>query len=155
MLLEQRPSAQTHAKGSKAHSWALTHTDAQGQTYPPLASLFLSPGVSGFQRNLHEDCLLCIPPPPPSPCLFKHRDALQAALWRPLPLPSEDRWVGWDPLPPPREQGCGSAFPSWAQTKTDGPPVLTPPAQDLGVGRHPPQRRGSSGQPSVGPLSKG
>lgn len=46
-------------RGSKAHSWALTHTAAQGQTDPPLSSLFLSPGVSGFQRSLHEDCLLC------------------------------------------------------------------------------------------------
>lgn len=42
--------------GTDPHSH--TRTDR-----PAPSSLFLSPGVSGFQRSLHEDCLLCRVPP--------------------------------------------------------------------------------------------
>lgn len=93
-------------------------------------------------------------PPPPSPCLFKRRDALQAALWRLLPRPSEGRWVGWDLLPPPqgaRRRHCsfclGTGRERWTaclDTRTWG----------LGVGGHH-RQRGSSGQPPGGPLSRG
>lgn len=94
--------------------------------------------------------------PPPSPCLFKHSDALQAALWRLLPRPSEGRWVGWDPLPPPppRERG-GSSAPLAGHWLRQMECLSQHPHMGSGGGQAPRQQGGSSGQPSGRALSKG
>lgn len=149
-----RPHEHTR-RGSEAHSWALTHTDAQGQTYPPLSSLFLSPGVSGFQRSLHEDCLLCSSPQPPawasSNTVMPSRQLCGSSCLNHL---KADGWVEIRCCPPGSEEAALLLWPGRRLRQMDEPPfpVLHTPSQGLGVGRHPPPpKRGSSRRP----LSRG
>lgn len=130
-------------RGSEAHSWALTHTDAQGQTYPPLSSLFLSPGVSGFQRSLHEDCLLCSSPHPPacasSNTVMPSRQLCGGSCLNRL---KADGWVEIRCCPPGSEEAAPLLWPGHRLRQMDNPPspFSTPPHRVWGWAGTPPRR---------------
>lgn len=143
-------------RGCKAHSWALTHTDAQGQTYPPLSSLFLSPGVSGFQRSLREDCLLCsLPPAPARASSNTAMPSRQLCGGSCLDHLKADGWAGIRCRPPPPRERGGSSAPLAGHWLRQMECLSQHPHMGSGGGQAPRQQGGSSGQPSGRALSKG
>lgn len=127
--------------------------DVRGQTNPPLSSLLVSPGVSGFQRSLHEDCLLCSSPHPPARASSNTgMPPRQLCGGSCLDHLKADGWAGIC-CRPPRERGGGTAPSAWAQEETDGLPVSTPRRGVWGWAGT--TGRGAlAGSPQVGP-SKG
>lgn len=140
-------------RGFRAHRWALTHTEAQGQTYQPLSSLFLSSGVSGLQRSLlHEDCLLRSTPTPDCASSSTVMPSRQLHGGSCLDHLKADGWAGIRCHPPGNEEAALLLRPGYRLRQMD----RLSRCPHAGPGGVPvPQQRSSSGQPPVGPLNKG
>lgn len=133
MPLEQRPSVRTHVKGLQGLQLG---TDPHGHTRtdrPALSSFLLSPGVSGFQRSLHEDCLLCsFPPLPAGASPYTVMPSRQLCGGSCLDQLKTDGWARIHGCPPGSEEAAAPW--AWAQAEKKGKTVS---AQGLEVGRYP------------------
>lgn len=128
----------TCEEGAPRRSQALTHTDAQGQTDPPLLSLLASVVFRGASMK----AVFSAEPQPPA-CVSSNTvmPSRQLCGGSCLDHLKADGWAGIRCCPPPTpgsEEAALLLRPGRAQAETDGQLVSTPPHGGLRAGRHPP-----------------